>query len=131
VNVENQNDNQSKDADKTSVQVPQIHKAILLRTAPKRAAIAVAMFDLFALFYYVIGNFQGFLVETQFMLLFIVLYTSAILACISIVGILMAILNIPRRSKKIGTIAGYSSLVFLSLILIAITGFIHAFTKGI
>lgn len=94
----------------------------------KRMTILSLGFSVIILFFYVIGNFQEFLDDTQLLLLSLLSWTSLFSFFFSLIGLL--VLSASRRTetkprRTLGLI-GYCSSAILSAALIAIAYFLRS-----
>ncbi|MCX7025374.1 MAG: hypothetical protein NT080_12295 [Spirochaetes bacterium] len=101
------------------------------RILAKRAAISLLAFDLACVFLYLIGNSQDFLDATQFMLLGLVGVSSALLAVISVAGVLASVSDAGKAAGRLAGILGYAALGAGSLALLALSKAILVIAGGL
>lgn len=103
------------------------------RSALKRAALYFLGLDLLAFFYYAVGNFQGFLAETQSMLLRAVSVLSAAAFLSALAGLGRGILlGIRRReAPSLAALVGWIACMAAAAALAVLSRFVLAFASGI
>ena len=99
----------------------------------KRSALYFLGLDILAFFYYASGNYQGFLAETQLLLLRImsVLSTAALLSGLG--GLVLAILPGTRRGSRLSilALAGWIAYLAAALGLAVLAYAVQAFASGV
>ena len=103
------------------------------RSAFKRAALYFLGLDLLAFFYYILGNFQGFLSDTQILLLRVVSALSAAAFLAAFGGLVRELLVRIRRKEPpdvIGLI-GWLSCMAAAAVLSLLSQSVRAFAAGI
>lgn len=84
---------------RTSPQKPLFVMAI------KRVAIYFLGLDFLVFFYYIVGNYQGFVVDTQLMLLRLVSFLSAAALMAALAGMAAAVALWVRRARRFSVLA--------------------------
>jgi len=100
--------------------------------AIKRAAIYFLCLDFLAFFYYVVGNGQGFVVDTQLMLLRGVSLLSAAAVISSFAGILVAIVLWVRQALEFSILAliGWVACIAVSSAMAVFSSSVRIFSAG-
>lgn len=103
------------------------------RSAFKRAALYFLGLDLLAFYYYILGNFQGFLADTQILLLGVVSALSSAAFLTGLGGLVRELLAWFRRKETPGWtgVIGWVACLALSAALVLVSHSIRAFAAGI
>ena len=103
------------------------------KSAFKRAALYFLGLDLLAFFYYILGNYQGFLADTQIMLLKAVSGLSAAAFLSGLAGLVRGALSAFKRREVLPLQAAFGWLACMAaaVVLALLSQGVRAFTAGI
>jgi hypothetical protein len=103
------------------------------KSAFKRAALYFLGLDLLAFFYYILGNYQGFLADTQIMLLRVVSVLSAAAFLAGFAGLTRGALGALRRREVLPFPAAFGWLACMAaaVVLAVLSRSVLAFASGI
>lgn len=103
------------------------------KSAFKRAALYFLGLDLLAFFYYLLGNYQGFLSDTQIMLLRFVSGLSAAAFLSGLAGLVRGVFAALRRREALPLAAavGWLACMAAAVVLALLSQGVRAFAAGI
>lgn len=103
------------------------------KSAFKRAALYFLGLDLLTFFYYILGNYQGFLADTQILLLRVVSGLSAAAFISGFAGLTRGVLAALRRREPLTPPAafGWFACMAAAVVLALLSQGVRAFSSGI
>ncbi len=109
----------------------QARKKSLSRLFMKRITLLSLVFSLIVGYFYVIGNFQLFLDDSQRLLLSILTWVSIFSTGLSLIG--LVVLSLSKRKESIPRkalgLSGYALSALISLILVMLSSFLRSATR--